>query len=344
MTHTPSSAVAPVARPGHPTRTSRYRRPRLSPDLLTELAHRLTARDRWLLQMLHEHRVLTSTQITQLAFGSEIRARHRLLRLWRLRAIDRQQPLVERGTAPMHYILGDAGAAVLAALHGISVKELGYARDRAVGVLHSSRLTHTVGVNGILTALVAHARAHADTELAAWWPERRCAQHWGDLARPDAHGKWRQGDLSVPFFLEYDTGTEPLHRLTAKLHDYADLTHVTGVKTPVLFWFHSPAREANAHKALPDGPVPIATAAPIGDEADPAGPLWLTVDTNVHDRRQLADLHVLAPPDPAHLAPSPVTPPDEPAWTAPVYPMPPNTRSLASASRVGSLDGPRPAR
>ena len=35
-----------------------------SPGLLAALAARLTARDRWLLRMLHEHRVLTTTQIT----------------------------------------------------------------------------------------------------------------------------------------------------------------------------------------------------------------------------------------------------------------------------------------
>ena len=34
------------------------------------LAGRLTARDRWLLRMLHEHRVLTTSQIIQLAFGT----------------------------------------------------------------------------------------------------------------------------------------------------------------------------------------------------------------------------------------------------------------------------------
>ena len=35
-----------------------------SPGLLAALAARLTIRDRWLLRMLHEHRVLTTTQIT----------------------------------------------------------------------------------------------------------------------------------------------------------------------------------------------------------------------------------------------------------------------------------------
>ena len=47
-----------------------------SPGLLAALAARLTARDRWLLRMLHEHRVLTTTHITQLAFGTTPR-RHR---------------------------------------------------------------------------------------------------------------------------------------------------------------------------------------------------------------------------------------------------------------------------
>ena len=59
-----------------------------SPGLLAALAARLTARDRWLLRMLHEHRVLTTTQITWLAFGTTRAATARLLTLYQLRAID----------------------------------------------------------------------------------------------------------------------------------------------------------------------------------------------------------------------------------------------------------------
>ena len=80
----PRSLVRPDRAGGRLTR---------SPGLLAALAARLTARDRWLLRMLHEHRVLTTTHITQLAFGTTRAATARLLALYQLRAIDRFRPL-----------------------------------------------------------------------------------------------------------------------------------------------------------------------------------------------------------------------------------------------------------
>src|ERR1700689_5747626 len=91
-----------------------------SPGLLAALAARLTARDRWLLRMLYEHRVLTTTHITQLAFGTTRAATARLLTLYQHRAIDRFRPLAPPGTGslPLHFVLDDAGPTVIAAEDG----------------------------------------------------------------------------------------------------------------------------------------------------------------------------------------------------------------------------------
>lgn len=303
MSQTPSTDARPPTRPGHPRRKPRKPRPRMSADLVADLARRLTPRDVWLLHMLHEHRVFTTTQIAQLAYRATTTAAHRLHQLWQMRVVDRQQPLVERGAAPMHYVLGDAGAAVLAAHHDTTTSKLGYRRDTTLGILHSAKLAHTIGVNSILTALVAHARTHPSSRLITWWSERRCAQLWGDLARPDAYANWRDGTNNVTFFLEYDTGTEPLHRLTSKLTDYADLAHATGTTTPVLFWFPTPTRERNARAALHAAPVPVATAAPQPGNADPASNLWQPLNYDDTTRQRLTDLgpsatatHTPAPP------------------------------------------------
>jgi hypothetical protein len=55
---------SPSALPGRPRSGGRLAR---SPALAAELAARLTARDRWLLRMICEHRVLTTSQVTDLA-------------------------------------------------------------------------------------------------------------------------------------------------------------------------------------------------------------------------------------------------------------------------------------
>ena len=79
------------------------------------LAAHLTPRDRWLARVLAEHRVLTAGQIAQLAFASTRTANRRLLSLYRWRVVDRFQPYLTSGSAPMHYVLDTAGAAALAA-------------------------------------------------------------------------------------------------------------------------------------------------------------------------------------------------------------------------------------
>ncbi|GAA3040882.1 replication-relaxation family protein [Actinokineospora globicatena] len=283
------------------------------------LAWRLTPRDKWLGRMLWEHRVLTTHHLTDLAFTGPRKTRVRLRELFLLGVVDRFQPFVTTGSSPMHYVLAPAGAAVLAAEDGLDIKELGYRHDRAFGVAHSLRLAHTAGVNGWFTALIAHARHSADhdTALTAWWSERRCARHFGDLVRPDGYGRWHQAGRAIEWFLEYDTGTEPLGKLAAKLTGYAALAHSTGITTPLLVWTLTSRREAGARRALAaawrelDEPasVPVATAAaelldPNASHPGPADPIWLPLDNRAGGtRRGLAELTGAWP----HIAP-PVPP------------------------------------
>ena len=244
---------------------------------LALLAGRLTDRDHHLCRLLHEHRVLTTSQIRDLAFGSLNVAQHRLVALARLGVLVRFRPVWTHrggGSAPWHYVLGPAGAAVLAAEQAITPAQLGYRRDRTLAIAHSQRLSHQVGVNGFFTALAARARRHPDSALLAWWSERQCAERWGHEVRPDGYGRWRDHDGEVDFFLEYDTGTEPLDRLLAKVHAYSELATATDIDTPVLFWLPGPGREATLHQALRRPQVTVATATARAG-GHPAGRVWL---------------------------------------------------------------------
>ncbi len=257
---------------------------------LALLAGRLTDRDRQLCRLLHEHRVLTTSQVRDLAFGSLNVAQHRLLALARLGVLERFRPVWPHGggSAPWHYVNGPAGAAVLAAEQATTPAQLGYRRDRALAIAHSQRLGHQVGVNGFFAALAARARRHPDAELRAWLSERACAERWGHVVRPDGYGHWRDPDGEVDFFLEYDTGTEPLDRLLAKVDAYTELATATQTDTPVLFWLPGPGREATLHHALrrPDVTLATATARLAGH---PAGPVWLLAG-QTGPRRTLAGL------------------------------------------------------
>ena len=277
--------------PGRGTPAPRRRGPgrlAVTPDLLAALAGRLTARDRWLLRMIWEHRVLTTSQITQLAFGTTRAATARLFTLYQHQVIDRFRPLAVTGSAPWHFVLGPAGAQVLAGEDAITPAQLGYRRDRALAIAVSPRLAHATGTNAFFTTLAACARRTPGASLACWWSERRCAALWGDLARPDGYGRWREpaGRAEAEFFLEYDTGTEDLPRLVAKLTGYRMLAARTAITTPVLFWLQSPRREAALHARLASSgsgggmvaAVPVATStstpALAGDDG-PAGAVWL---------------------------------------------------------------------
>jgi hypothetical protein len=102
--------------------------------------------------------------------------------------------------------------------------------------------------------LAAHARTHPDAQLQRRWSAARCQQAGafanrtlrGDrvdaqalayrpTVRPDGHGIFTEHHATTSFFLEYDTGTEPVTRLVAKLHSYHQLARVSGNLWPVLF-------------------------------------------------------------------------------------------------------------
>ncbi|HEX9355860.1 MAG TPA: replication-relaxation family protein [Streptosporangiaceae bacterium] len=257
-------------------------RPRVSAALIAQLARRLTPRDHQILELVHEHQVLTTSQITDLFFDNQRVAAERLAILYQHRALDRTQPRAWKGSAPYHYVLDEAGAVVLAADRGLTRAEFRYRKDHAAAVLVSQKLGHTVGVNGFFAALAAAARRAPGTDLVAWWPERRCAAEWQRRIRPDGYGRWRDtlpgGPAETDFFLEYDTGTEPLGRVAAKLTAYTALLEATAIATPVLFWLPSPRREAGLRRLIAATATPAATATARGPgsvPAHPAGPVWL---------------------------------------------------------------------
>ena len=261
---------------------------RSAADRLVALAGRLTGRDRDLCRLLAEHRVLTTPQLVDLAFGSRNAAEHRLALLHRLGVVDRFRPHRTPGSAPYHYLLGPLGAALLAARTEQDPAQVGYRRDRTLALAHSQRLQHLLGVNGFFTSLVRAARGHPDAALEVWWSEQRCAARWGRLVRPDGYGRWREHRQRVDFFLEYDRGSEAPQRLVGKLVGYLELAHASEIATPLLLWLPTPAREATARQALAGTSLPVATATPHPDQP-PAGPVWLPLHAS-GPRRRLVQL------------------------------------------------------
>jgi hypothetical protein len=256
---------------------------------------RLVERDRRLLGLLAEHKVLTTNQIAMVEFGSVRRAQDRLRRLRELGVLFAfRDSYSTGGTSQTRYALGYLGARLIAAQQARNPPTpAAYAQQlERLGVW--SKLAHQLGVNDFFCQLAGYARRHPDQVrgtdgvggLTQWWPENRCTEFFwvsgggrDSRVRPDGYGCWEAHGRVVRFFLEHDTGSETLDRVTGKIADYRAVpTDRFGI---LLFSMHSTMRETNLRAALhratggQDPGLVIATAArDHGDPNGPAGPIW----------------------------------------------------------------------
>ncbi|GAA5141808.1 replication-relaxation family protein [Pseudonocardia adelaidensis] len=274
--------------------------------------------------MLHEHGHLTTPQLVLLGFASLRMTQARLRTLHALQVTDRFRPFTTHGSFPLHHILGPVGARVIAAEEGIDTHQLGWRHDRALAAAHRHTLAHDSATNDVICRLATTP----DITLTRWWSPTRCARYFGHHTRPDAYltltahrthpAQHDPGPANNPSsdparlgrhderessrrgagtwweaFVEYDTGTEALAVLAAKLHGYYRLATATGIATPLLIWTARPGREPGARAALTHALrtlphpelVPLATAAPPVHrgrrDADQLGRVWRPVTAHL---------------------------------------------------------------
>lgn len=289
------------------------------------LSRVLTARDLWLTRMLHEHRVLTTHQIANLAYTSLRSAQRRLRTLHHYALLDSFRPLTQTGSAPEHYTLGPAGAAVLAAHLGCDPSHLGWRPSHTGRVAYSPSLGHDLGVNDLLTRLAAHGRQTTTSRLSLWLSERSCVRRWGDLVRPDAYAHWHDHGQLLPFFLEYDTGSQSLPRVEAKLAGYATFATTTGTRPLLLIHTRTASRDQALRRRLAaptrDLGLFVATSSADFTTTEPWGPWWSPLTTSHTHRTTLINLAQHWPDlrPASNLDPSDA----DTALTLPVPPLPP---------------------
>ncbi|MBD0741675.1 replication-relaxation family protein [Streptomyces sp. CBMA152] len=323
MSALPRPAVGPGSRYTARAATSRARPAGRYTDVAA-LARRLTGRDVWLVRMLHEHQVLTTHQIVRLAYGSLRSAQRRLRTLHQHAVLDSFRPLTVSGSAPEHYTLGPVGAALLAAQGGCEPAAVGWRPTHTGRIAYSPWLGHDIGVNELLTHLAARTRTTPEAGLDLWLSERSCARRWGDIIRPDTYAHWLDGGLLLPFFLEYDTGSQPLARVEAKLAGYAALATTTGTRPALLIHTRTASRDQTLRRRLAPAThelgLHIATSSADYTTASPHGPWWTPLEPTGH-RTTLADLAAHWPGlTPAGgLAPTDA----DTTLTLPVPPLPP---------------------
>jgi hypothetical protein len=301
------------------------------------VAARLTDRDRYLVRMVGRHRVFTTGQLADMAFDSLTRARARLGTLQRLGLLERFRPHRPVGSAPWHYVLGAVGAALLETEdRDIGGKWRAQIRsDRLLSLERSQRLGHMTGVNGFFSRLIRNQR-HGRGQLREWLNENDASHRFlpaWEVVRPDGFAVWAEDARESEFYLEYDTGSENLTRLVAKLDDYAELARILSYRDQnagdrrfdipaylplVLFCFAGTRRETSARQALKTHrewrDLRIATATVAPDDANPADDLWLPLDSDSGPGMRLSALGEAIPspsPDPRPPRPWARDPDDE---------------------------------
>ncbi|MBO4210876.1 replication-relaxation family protein [Micromonospora echinofusca] len=247
----------------------------------------ITGRDRLLLQLLDDHQVLTTDQIHRMLFHARRTCQIRLGELAALGLLDRFRfARTGGGSQPWHWTLGHNGHRFQAAAHHRPEPTVRASRQTVARLSANPHLTHLLTTNEFFVRLTAHARGHPQARLRRWWSETTTTRRYRTVTA-DGHGLWGVGDTVVGFFLETDTGSEPLGRVVAKLDRYAQLIRRGGPRYPVLFWLGSTPREEHLHRLLRGRPgdVPVATAT---HSSDPAAAVWLPHDAT--DRVRLVEL------------------------------------------------------
>ncbi|CAL9669475.1 hypothetical protein SUDANB95_07376 [Actinosynnema sp. ALI-1.44] len=241
--------------------------------------------------------MLTTKQIAAIEFLSVRRAQDRLRQLRELGVVFAFRESYSRGgTSQTRYALGYLGARLIAAQRAERPPSPKAYTESLERLALWPKLDHQLGVNDFFCGLAAYrnparlrdeGREGEASGLTQWWSERRCTEFfWKYLGggrdvrlRPDGYGCWEEHGRAVRFFLEHDTGTESLGKVTGKLDDYAAFpTDAFGV---LLFSVHSARREIALRAALRralagnDPGFVIATAArDHGHADDSAGPIW----------------------------------------------------------------------
>ncbi|WP_280956886.1 replication-relaxation family protein [Actinoalloteichus spitiensis] len=106
---------------------------------------------------------------------------------------------------------------------------------------------------------------------------------------PDGYGCWHERGGWLGFFLEHDTGTEPIYKVADKIDRYTSSERsgdpwdvARRLAGMVLIWTSSTRRENLLRRSLQakGSPVPVATAAREHGHPDgPAGEVWSVVTT-----------------------------------------------------------------
>ncbi|PZG15166.1 hypothetical protein C1I95_20215, partial [Micromonospora craterilacus] len=255
--------------------------------LIAELA-RLYPRDRWAVNMLAEHRTLTTVQLTALGFATTAAtAARRLLVLARRGWIDRFPTGFILNSLESWWCLGPLGARITRrpGAGRVTPARVYRARDRLW--VHPS-LTSLIDTNQFFVDLATRARSQPGTDLRTWWSPRTC----GLVTTPQRHATWHgeyiHNGNRHGFWFEPDPEGIRTATVADRVHRYPPLADRTGLAT-LLFHAADPEREEDLRRHLDRRnlrQLTVVTSNP--EQGHPADPVWQPIGE--HHRLALTEL------------------------------------------------------
>ena len=191
----------------------------------------LQERDRELVRVVSQHRVISSDDLQLLVAGSNQTILRRLQKLFHNGYLDRPRSQRQRGNAPMVYALGQKGAELVASDAGAKAAGDWSEKNRLIGPTY---LEHALMVSRFQTALRFSLRERGNASLDRWCSDGAIrdavvVEHDASTERipiaPDAFFTLRllnepEGRNRVHVFLEADRGTMTTKRYFTKIRGY----------------------------------------------------------------------------------------------------------------------------
>ncbi|MEW2426532.1 replication-relaxation family protein [Micromonospora sp. NPDC047644] len=256
-------------------------------ELLLAESGRMRRPDWWAVEMLAEHRVLTTGQLTALGFATTTAsATRRLAILARRGWIDRLWNTSVAVTTDTWWCLGPIGAQLtpLSEDRDVTPAQAYRARDR---LREHTGLPGLLRANDFFVDLATHALTKPGSDLRTWWSPRTC--RYVTAARHAAwHGEYIHDRDRHAFWYQPDPGEIRPADLADHVHAYRRLAEQTGLAT-LLVHAADPQREQELRRYLErrnTRHLTVVTSNP--EHGHPADPVWQPIgDTH---RLALTDL------------------------------------------------------
>jgi hypothetical protein len=198
------------------TRRPRYRRATPS----ERPSFRLQDRDREIISLVYDYRVIPSRHIQRLIVGSDQKILRRLQALYHARYLDR---LSQGHNSEMLYALDDAGADLLAAMGRMERRRIDWGQKNRE--LSERFLDHTMMLTDFRATLTLALRAIPDMSIPLWLPdgalrEEVIVDYRRSPVVPDSYFVLDRQGKKAHCFVEADQSTMSGRRFSRKLKAY----------------------------------------------------------------------------------------------------------------------------